>query len=70
VLLVQARWIMLGLLKLLQYCYITMLGIHGMDAVLLVQGRREMVDLSAVTAVLLYHIALHTWTDGRFVTSG
>jgi len=39
-------------LQLLQYSYITMLWIHGLTAVLLVQGKREMAVLPAVTAVL------------------
>jgi len=37
---------------------------------LLVQGRGEMAVLSAVTAVLLHHIAMDTWTDCNVVSTG
>jgi len=47
-------------LQLLQYCYITVLWIHGLTAVLLVQGRGKMVVLPSVTAVLLNHSAMDT----------
>jgi len=39
------------------------LWIHGLTAVLLVQVRGEMAVLPAVTAVLLHHSAMDTWTD-------
>jgi len=48
------------LLQLLQYCYITVLWIHGLTAVLIVQCRREMAVLTAVTAILLHHSAMDT----------
>jgi len=37
---------------------------------LLVEGTGEMAVLPAVTAVLLYHSALDTWTDCNFVSTG
>jgi len=37
---------------------------------LLVQGRGEMAVLSAVTAVLLHHIAMYIWTDCNAVSTG
>ena len=37
---------------------------------LLVQGRGEMAVLSAVTAVLLHHCAMDTWTDCNVVSTG
>jgi len=37
---------------------------------LLVQGRGEMAVLPAVTAVLLHHIAMDTWTDCNIVSTG
>ena len=40
-----------------------MLWIHGVNVVLLVQGRVDMAVLPAVTAVVLHHSALVTWTD-------
>jgi len=50
--------------------FITMLWIFGLTAVLLVQGRGEMAVLSAVTAVLLHHSAMGTWTDCNVVSTG
>ena len=47
-----------------------MLRINGLTAVLLVQGRGEMAVLPAVTAVLLHHSAMNTWTDGNVVSRG
>jgi len=38
--------------------------------VLLVQGRGEIVVLPAVTAVLLYHSVMDTWTDCSVVSTG
>jgi len=35
---------------------------------LLVQGRGEMAVLPEVTAVLLHHIAMDTWTEGNVVS--
>jgi len=37
---------------------------------LLVQGRGEICVLPAVTAVLLYHSAMDTWTEGNIVSTG
>ena len=37
---------------------------------LLVQGRGEMAVLPAVTAVLLHHIAMDTWTDCNVLSTG
>ena len=37
---------------------------------LLVQGRGEMAVLLTVTAVLLHHSAMDTWTDGNVVSTG
>jgi len=56
-----------GLPAELQYCYITVLWIHGLIAMLLLQGREEMAVLPAVTAIPLHHIAMDTWTDFRVV---
>ena len=52
------------------YCYITVLWIHGLTVMLLVQGRGEMAVLPAVTAVLLHHCAMDTWTDCNVVSTG
>ena len=57
-------------MQLLQYCYITVLWIYGLTAVLLAQGRGEMAVLPAVTAVLLHHSAMDTWTDCSVVSTG
>ena len=37
---------------------------------MLVQGRGEMTVLPAVTAVLLHHSAMNTWTDCNIVNTG
>ena len=37
---------------------------------LLVQGRGEMAVLPTVTAVLLHHSAIDTWTDCNIVSKG
>jgi len=47
-----------------------MLWIHGLTALLLVQGRGEMSVLPAVTAALLHHSAMDTWTECNVVCSG
>jgi len=57
-------------LQLLQYCYITVLWIHGLTAVLLVQSVVEITLLPAVTAVLLHHCAMDVWTDCSVVSTG
>ena len=36
----------------------------------LVQGRGEFAVLPAVTAVLLHHNAMDTWTEGNVVSTG
>jgi len=41
-----------------------------MTSVLLVQGRGEMALLPAVTAVLLHHSAMDTWTDCSVFSTG
>jgi len=46
------------------------LCIQGLTAVLLVQGRREMAVMPAVTAVLLHHIAVNKGTDCSVVSAG
>jgi len=46
------------------------LWIQGLTAVLLVQGRREMASMPAVTAVLLHHNAMDTRTDCSVVSTG
>ena len=56
-------------MQLLQYCNITVLWIHGLNFVLLVQGRGEMADLTAVTAVPLHQSAMDIWTEGRVVST-
>ena len=57
-------------LQLLQYCYITVLWIRGQRGMMLVQGRGEMEVLPRVTAVLLHHSAIDTWTEGNIVSTG
>ena len=47
-----------------------MLCIHGQIAVLLVQGRGEIVVLPGVTAVLLHHSDMDTWTDCIIFSTG
>ena len=47
-----------------------MLWIHGQTSVMLVGGRGEMAVLPAVTAVLLHHCAMDTWTDCSVVSAG
>jgi len=41
-----------------------------MTVMFLVQGRGEMAVLPAVTAVLLHHSAMDTWTDFNVVSTG
>jgi len=47
-----------------------MLWMHGLTVILLVQGTGEMAVLPAVTAVLLHHSAMDTWTDCNVVSTG
>jgi len=56
--------------QLLQYCYTTVLWIYGLRAILLVQGRGEMVVLPVVTEVMIYHSAMDIWTEGNVVSTG
>jgi hypothetical protein len=46
------------------------LWIHGQTALLLVQGRGKLAVLPAVTAVLLHHNVMDTWTDFSVVSTG
>jgi hypothetical protein len=46
------------------------LWMHGLTAVLLVQGRGEIAVLPTVTAVLLRHSAMDAWTDCSVVSTG
>jgi hypothetical protein len=46
------------------------LRIYGLTVILLVQGRGEMAVLSAVSAVLLHHSVMDTWTDCNVVSTG
>jgi hypothetical protein len=48
----------------------TMLWINELTAVLLVQCRGEMAVLPAITAVLLHHSVVDTWTDCSVVSTG
>jgi len=57
-------------MQLLQYCYITVLWIYGLTAVLLEQGGGKMVVLHAVTAVVLRHCAMDIRTDCSDVSTG
>ena len=47
-----------------------MLWIHGLTVMMLVEGRGEIAVLPAVTAVLLHHSAMDTWTDCNVVSTG
>jgi len=57
-------------MQLPQYCYIIVLWIHGLTAIMLVQGRGEMAVLPAVMAVLLHHSAMDTWIYCGVVNTG
>jgi len=46
------------------------LWIYGLRAILLVQGRGEMVVLPVVTEVMIYHSAMDIWTEGNVVSTG
>jgi len=46
------------------------LFIHGLTAVLIVQGRGEMAVLPAATALLLRYSGMNTWTDCFVVSTG
>jgi len=70
VLIVQGRGKWRFCLKLLQDCYIIVLWIHGMTVVLLVRGGGEMAFLLAVTAVLIHHSVIDTWTVYNVVSTG
>jgi len=47
-----------------------MLWVQELTAVLLVQGRREIAVLPAVTSLLLHHSAMYTGTDYSVVGTG
>ena len=47
-----------------------MVWIHGLTVMLLIQGREEMAVLPAVTAALLHHCAMDTWTECNVVNTG
>ena len=47
-----------------------MLWIDGLTVMLLVQGTGNFAVLAAVTAVLLHHNAMDTWTDCNVVSTG
>jgi len=47
-----------------------MLWIRGLTVVLVVQGRSIMAVLTAVTAVMLNHTVMDTWTDCSVVIAG
>ena len=57
-------------LQLLQYCYITVLWIHGLTAMLLLQDRWDIAVLPAVTVVLLHYSAMDTGTDRNIISTG
>jgi hypothetical protein len=65
----KVEWTRWFCLQLLQECYITVLFIHGLTVMLLVQGRGEMAGLPTDTAVLLLHSAMDRWTDGNIVST-
>jgi len=44
--------------------------IHGLTVVLLVQGRGEMAVLPSVTAGLIDHSVIDTWTGCTVVSTG
>jgi len=46
------------------------LWIHGLTVVWLEQGRGEMAVMPAVTAELLHHSVMGTWTDCSVVSTG
>jgi hypothetical protein len=69
-LLVQGRGEIAVLLKLLQYCYITVLWIHELTEILLIQIIGDMLVLPEVTAVLLRHKVIDIWTDTKDVIRG
>jgi len=48
----------------------TVLRIHGLTAVMLVQGRGKMAVRPAVTAVLLHNSAMDIWTDSNYLRTG
>jgi len=48
----------------------TVLWIHGLTVILLVQGRGEMGVLPAVTRVLLRHSATDTWNACNDISTG
>jgi len=55
-------------MQILQYCYITVLWIHGLIVMMLVEGRGKMAVLLAVTAVLLQQSDVEKWTNSNVVS--
>ena len=47
-----------------------MLCIYGVTVMILVQGIGKMEVVPAVTAVLLHHSAMDTWSDSNVVSTG
>jgi hypothetical protein len=70
VLLGQGRREKVFCLQFLQYGNITMLLIHGLTALLLVQFRGDIAVLPAFTAVLLHESALDINTECSVVSTG
>ena len=56
-------------LQLMNSFFNTFIWIPGLTVLLLVQGAGEMAVLPAVTAVMLHHIPMDTWTDCNVVSS-
>jgi len=57
-------------LQLLQFCYITVLWIHGLTVVLFVKVGWEMAVRPAVTAFVLHYRAMDTWNNFSVVRTG
>ena len=69
-LLVQGRGEIAIMLQLLHYCYIRVLWIQGLTAVLLVQGRWEFAVISEITAALIHHNAMDRRNANSVVITG
>ena len=57
-------------LQLLLSCYIRLLWVEGLTAVLLVQFRWEIAVMPAVTAVMLLQFAMELGTASNYVSTG
>jgi len=57
-------------LQLQQYCYITVIWIQGLTALMLVHCRGEIAVLRAVTSVLLHYSAFDAWNNCSVVSTG